>query len=155
METTTTRGLQSTHNPPVSNQNMCGWVDLSLSLSIAAICSRCHSLPLQFHSHCCCTVDHHPLSHHCCCCHPHPHPALSRYPLPLFFWTSVAVLNTADDPGVLNDLLAIYCLPADAFEGKTTFLEKLAVLGTSSEFADSAEVCPRNPLSTVCSGNEY
>jgi hypothetical protein len=50
----------------------------------------------------------------------------------------VAVLNTADDAGVLNDLLAIYCLPADAFEGKTTFLEKLAVLGTSSEFADSA-----------------
>ena len=44
----------------------------------------------------------------------------------------VAVLNKADDAGVLDNLLEAYCLPADAFEGKTTFLEKLAVLGTSS-----------------------
>ena len=68
-------------------------------------------------------------------------PFFALYVLQLLFashancTTGVGVLNAANNTGVLDTILATVGVPAKAYAGKT-FLEKLTVLTTSSEFAD-------------------
>ena len=62
--------------------------------------------------------------------------------------TGVGVLNGANGAGVLDNILATVGVPAKAYAGKT-FLEKLTVLTTSSEFADYSLKLARENLAQL------